>query len=128
MRDPRVPLALVILKDERPAVIGRVCQAAFEAALKRVIIWRRCRDSGDFWMLFNRRKHGAPSLLQQDVTRDPVRVIPNIVDDRLLELLHQTIERFIGALRERPEAARIPVPPARRPSGASREDERTRGQ
>ena len=85
------------------------------------------------------KKHGRLPLLQQNVTRDPVRVIPHIVDDRLLELLHQTIERFIGALfrwpcsspleksHERPEAARIPVPPAQRPSGASREDERTRG-
>jgi len=110
MRDPRVPLALVILKDERTAVVGSACQAALEAALKRVIIWRRCRDSGDFRMLFDRRKHGAPSLLQQNVTRDPVSVTPNIVDDRLLELLHQTIERFIGTLFRWPRSSPLEKP------------------
>jgi len=115
MRDPRVPLALVILKDERPAVVGGVCQAAFEASLKRVIIWRRCRDGGDFRMLFKRRKHGAPSLLQQNVTRDPVRVISNIVDDRLPELLRQTIERFIGALFRWPRSSPLEKPHERAP-------------
>jgi hypothetical protein len=115
MRDPRVPLALVILKDERSAVVGSACQAALEAARKRVIIWRRCRDRGDFWMLFDRRKHRAPSLLQQNVTRDPVRVVPDIVDDRLLELLHQTIERLIGALFGWPCSSPLEKPHERAP-------------
>lgn len=110
MGNARMPLTFVILEDERPAITRGVRQAAVETALQRVVVCRQSRGGRDFRVLFKRREHGPSALLEEKETRDPACVTSNIADVRLLELLRQTIERFIGALFRWPRSSPLEEP------------------